>query len=103
MSGGKEFGMDYFKKDIYKYVQQQTGLSMREAKTATNAVLDSIMQCMQQGRRLRITRFGTFFVKHHKSRQSVSINGGTTTIPDRYIVRFKPGSNMKKSVSKLKL
>lgn len=91
------------KKEFVKKVSDKTGLTVRESEKAVNAVLDTIVENVCQGKRVSFVGFGTFYSMKRAS--SVGRNprtGKTIPIAERTIPKFKFGKVFKQTVLETK-
>lgn len=78
---------------------EKTGLTKAEAKKAVEAFLSTTTETLSKGEKLSFPGFGTWEVVHKKA--TTGINPSTKEkidIPARNVVKFRVGSNLKKSV-----
>ena len=91
------------KKEFVKKVSDKTGLTVRESEKVVNAVLDTIVENVCQGKRVSFVGFGTFYSMKRAS--SVGRNprtGKTIPIAERTIPKFKFGKVFKQTVLETK-
>lgn len=62
------------KATLTKKIQEQTGLSRREAQKGLNAVLHSIKSSFQKGKELRLPRIGRLVVVERKRKRLIRKN-----------------------------
>ncbi|MCW5589711.1 MAG: integration host factor subunit alpha [Legionellales bacterium] len=88
--------MTITKADIAKYLSEQMNIPQIEAKEYIEIFLDEIKSVLEQGDSVKLPGFGTFEVRHKKSRIGGNLRAGETTIVKaRSIVSFKAGKNLK--------
>ena len=63
--------------DIAAHIHQQTGLSMTEATTLLEWILEFIRTTLQNGESIMISGFGKFTVRSKRTPGTESSNGGT--------------------------
>jgi DNA-binding protein HU-beta len=87
------------KKDLIAHVADNAEITKKEAGVAVDAVLDGIKQSLSKGDKVSLVGFGTFSVKHRKSRTGVNpITKKKMTYPAKKVPHFKPGKGLKESV-----
>jgi nucleoid DNA-binding protein len=91
------------KRDLVVRVADQTGLTQQEVTDVVQRTLDIITSELSAGRGVEFRNFGVFEVKVRKPRVGRNPNEPrrTVRIPERVVVKFKPGKVMKARVSKL--
>ena len=91
------------KRDLVIRISNQTGLTQRQVMDVLQRALDTITNELAAGRGIEFRNFGVFEVKKRKPRIGRNPNAPkrTVTIPERLIVKFKPGKVMKSKVTKL--
>src|SRR5262249_19562831 len=79
-------------------IQQQT------AKKVVQRVFDGIIDALVNEGRIELRNFGIFEVKHRKPRKARNPRSGeVVTVPERAVVRFKPGLEMEERVGNVKV
>lgn len=88
--------------ELIRKVQSATGLTLKDATTAVDAVFDSISEALADGEPVLITGFGKFLVRTRKARKGVNPQKPTERIdlPEAKIPAFKAGKTLKDAVSK---
>jgi nucleoid DNA-binding protein len=91
------------KRDFVVRISEETGLIQEQVQEIVQKILDYISEAVAQGRKIELRNFGVFEVKVRKARLGRNPrNPGThVSIPQRAIVKFKPGKEMRELVSKL--
>jgi nucleoid DNA-binding protein len=86
-------------------ISEDTGLIQEEVQKIVELTLDFIAQSLAQGRKVEIRNFGVFDLKVRKARVGRNPNnpGTDVPIPQRAVVKFKPGKEMREAVIKLTL
>lgn len=81
------------KQDVVRQLNAKTSLKQQDAAEALEVVLDTITQALLAGQHVEFRGFGVFEVVTRKARVGRNPNRpeDTVTIPDRKVVRFKPG------------
>ena len=86
--------------DIAALVAAETGMSKEKAEDAVNAILEEVKQALSEGERVTIRRFGSFHVRYKSTRLGRNPKTGEEAeIPERRVVRFKPGNHFKTAVN----
>ena len=85
--------------DIAARVAAETGMSKEKAEDAVNAILDEVKQALSEGEPVTIRRFGSFQVRDKNARLGRNPKTGEEAeIPERRVVRFKPGNPLRNAV-----
>lgn len=84
------------KQDIVAKVIETAGLTKKDAKNATNAVLDAIKGFVTEGEKVQLIGFGTFDVRERSARKGRNPQTGEEiAIPASKAVGFKAGKEFK--------
>ena len=91
------------KRDLVIRISNETGLVQQQVLDVIQKTLDYISQSVAQGRKVELRNFGVFEVKVRKARVGRNPNAPETDvpIPERAVVKFKPGKEMREKVIKL--
>jgi nucleoid DNA-binding protein len=91
------------KRDLVIRISNETGLVQQEVLDVVQKALDYISEAVSQGRKVELRNFGVFEVKVRKARIGRNPNAPETDvpIPQRAVVKFKPGKEMREAVLKL--
>ncbi|MBR0458445.1 MAG: integration host factor subunit beta [Victivallales bacterium] len=91
------------KRDLVIKVAKQTNLKQNDVMDVVQLTLDTITEELAAGRSIEFRNFGVFEVMRRKERIGRNPNAPTNTvkIPERVVVKFKPGKEMKHLVLKL--
>ncbi|MFM1768651.1 MAG: hypothetical protein RJA22_1180 [Verrucomicrobiota bacterium] len=91
------------KRDLVIRISTETGLVQQEVLTVVQKTLDYISDSLAKGRKVELRNFGVFEVKVRKARVGRNPNAPETDvpIPERAVVKFKPGKDMREHVIKL--
>lgn len=90
-----------YKRDLIQAVSDRTNWCLADAERAVNAVFGAIQDELKKGRKVQVTRFGTFDSHTWKKHKINSISDGKQiTIPKRKVAVFKAGSELKSAVRK---
>ena len=84
------------KKDLVNIIYMQVGFSKQISEHLIDELFSLITQNLKQEKKLKLTKFGTFFVKSKKSR--IGRNPKTKEdkiISERNVVLFKPSKEFK--------
>ncbi len=95
--------MSLTKREIAIEVARTTGITQPEAMAAVQATLDCIAEEMANGGNVELRNFGVFEIKTTKSRVGRNPNKpqNEVIIPERTIVKFRAGKELKARVEKL--
>ena len=88
------------KKDLVNLVYMQIGYSKQISENLIDDFFQTIIENLSKEQILKISKFGTFYVRKKKSR--VGRNPKTkkeTVISERNVVLFKPSKNFKNFVN----
>ena len=91
------------KRDLVVRIARQTDLKQRDVMEVIQLALDTITNELSAGRGIEFRNFGVFEVMTRKPRVGRNPNAPTHTveIPERVVVKFKPGKVMRERVLKL--
>ena len=92
------------KRDLAVRIAEKTGLNQRDVMEVIQRTLDTIIMELAAGRGVEFRNFGVFEIKVRKPRVGRNPNAPkrTVVIPERVVVKFKPGKVMQKKVLKLR-
>ncbi len=86
------------KSDLAEQVAMRLGSTRMMGDKALNAVLDSVVEALQNGDRVVITGFGAFEWRNVKERQVRAIRGRQAgqlvTVPAHRRIGFSPGADL---------
>ena len=86
--------------DIADRVAAETGITKEKAEDAVNAILDEVKHALSAGESVVIRRFGSFQVRDKNTRLGRNPKTGEEVeIPERRVVRFKPGNYFRNAVN----
>ncbi|GAO97646.1 integration host factor subunit beta [Caedimonas varicaedens] len=71
-----------------------------QAEMIVSGMLDEIVCALEKGQRVELRNFGTFYPRHrpaHKGRNPKT--GEPVTVPDRKVMRFKAGKDLKEHLN----
>lgn len=88
------------KRDLVVRISSETGIIQEDVHTVLQKVLDYITEALVKGENVEFRDFGVFEVCTRKSRigRNPKKPENVVTIPERRVVKFKPGKEMKKMV-----
>ena len=89
------------KKDIINSIYMQLGFSKKISENILEDLLSIILDELQTNKKVKIPKFGTFILRHKKSR--IGRNPKTLEkklISERNVVLFKPSKNFKNYINK---
>ena len=83
---------------------EKSGISKKDAQRFFDAALDTIALTLQKGDKVQLSGFGVFEVKERKGRTGRNPHKPeiAVPIPDRMVVKFRAGKELKKRVLSLK-
>ena len=92
------------KRDLVVRISEDTGLKQQDVMAAFQRALEVIIEVLGKGEKVELRNFGVFEVKKRKARVGRNPNTPQVNvpIPPRYVVRFKPGKEMRELVLQLK-
>ena len=95
--------MTLTKRDLVIRISEETGLIQQQVLTVAQKTLDYISEALAKGDKVELRNFGVFEVKVRKARIGRNPNSPATDvpIPERAVVKFKPGKEMRAAVLKL--
>ena len=91
------------KRDLVIRISDETELVQQQVLDVVQKTLDYIAEAVAQGKKVELRNFGVFEVKVRKARVGRNPNKPATDvpIPQRAVVKFKPGKEMRETVLKL--
>jgi nucleoid DNA-binding protein len=89
------------KRDLVVRIAEETGLIQQDVAAVLQKSLDYIVDALEQGETIEFRNFGVFEINTRKARVGRNPNKpeDVVTIPERRVVKFKPGKTMKKRVT----
>ena len=95
--------MTLTKRDLVIRISEETGLVQQQVLDVVQRTLDYIAEALAKGDNVELRNFGVFEVKVRKARIGRNPNAPETDvpIPQRSVVKFKPGKEMRVGVRKL--
>jgi len=91
------------KRDLVIKISEETGLVQQKVMDVVQRTLDLISESLANRKTVELRNFGVFEVKIRKARVGRNPNAPSTDvpIPERTIVKFKAGKEMRAEVLKL--
>lgn len=95
--------MTLTKRDLVVRISNETGLVQQQVLDVVQKTLDYIADALAKGDKVELRNFGVFEVKVRKARVGRNPNAPETDvpIPQRAVVKFKAGKEMRADVLKL--
>jgi nucleoid DNA-binding protein len=95
--------MTLTKRDLVLRICEDTDLVQQHVFDIVQRTLDHITKALAQGEKVELRNFGIFEVRVRKSRmgRNPKAPGTPVPIPERSVVRFKAGRDMRLEVGKL--
>ena len=95
--------MTLTKRDLVVRISNETGLVQQQVLDVVQKTLDYIADALARGEKVELRNFGVFEVKVRKARIGRNPNAPETDvpIPQRAVVKFKAGKEMRADVLKL--
>ncbi len=89
------------KRDLVVRIANETGLIQQDVAVVLQKSLDYIIEALQEDQTVEFRNFGVFEVSTRKSRIGRNPNKpeDVVTIPERRVVKFKPGKIMKQRIT----
>jgi len=91
------------KSDLVIAISEETGMVQQQVLQVVQKTLDRIAEALAGGKTVELRNFGVFEVKVRRARIGRNPNRPETDvpIPQRSVVKFKPGKEMREAVLKL--
>jgi len=95
--------MTLTKRDLVIRISEETGLIQQQVLDIVQKTLDYIAEALARGDKVELRNFGVFEVKVRKARIGRNPNSPAkdVPIPQRSVVKFKPGKEMRAEVLKI--
>lgn len=95
--------MTLTKRDLVTRISNESGLVQQQVLDVVQKTLDYIAESLSKGDKVELRNFGVFEVKTRKARVGRNPNAPETDvpIPERCVVKFKPGKEMRAEVIKI--
>lgn len=89
------------KAELISKISEKSEVSKATAEKILNATLSSIQEGLEAKDNITLVGFGTFSAVQRAARTGRNPQtGASIDIPEKYIVKFKPGKNLRDSVKK---
>jgi len=97
--------MNLTKREIVLEIYGKEQFPQKEIATTVQRTLDIILRSLAEGRNVELRNFGVLEVQRRKARIGRNPNKPEVevTIPERAVVKFKPGRILKAELKKLDL
>ena len=84
-------------------ISEDTGIVQQQVLLIVQKTLDSIAQALAKGDKVELRNFGVFLIRVRKARVGRNPNqpDADVPIPERCIVKFKPGKELRDEALKL--
>jgi len=91
------------KRELINDLSNNTGLKQQDVATLVDALIELVGKRLGEGHDVTFRTFGTFEIRVAKAKVGRNPNkpGAEVRIPDRCVVRFKPGRELKNGVASL--
>lgn len=91
------------KRDLVIRISEETGLGQQQVQDILQKTLDAMSATLAKGEKVELRNFGIFEIRVRKARTGRNPNHPDTDvpIPERAVVRFKAGKEMREAVSRL--
>ena len=95
--------MTLTKRDLVLRICEDTDLVQQQVFDTVQRTFDHIIKALAQGQKVELRNFGIFEVRVRKARigRNPSAPGTKVPIPERTVVKFKAGREMRLEVAKL--
>ena len=95
--------MTLTKRDLVIRISEETTIPQQQVLEVVQRTLDYMSQALAKGDKVELRNFGVFEVKVRKARVGRNPNAPETDvpIPERTVVKFKAGKEMRAEVAKL--
>ena len=95
--------MTLTKRDLVTRISSETDVPQQQVLEVVQKTLDQISEALAHGNNVELRNFGVFEVKVRKARIGRNPNAPATDvpIPERSVVKFKPGKEMRAEVLQL--
>lgn len=87
--------------ELISIISEEYDLRKQDAETVINVIFGTITDALIEGRFVELRGFGTFFTKTYAEKIGTHpITGEKLHMPERRILRFKPGRSLRKRINK---
>jgi nucleoid DNA-binding protein len=96
--------MTLTKRDLILRISKQTGMKQVQVQKIVQKSIDEICEALAKGDKVELRNFGVFEVKVRGARvgRNPNLPGSNVPIPERTVVRFKAGKQMRLDVRRLR-
>jgi len=91
------------KRELVNDLSNETGMKQNDVSQLVDAFIELVGKKLEEGNHVTFRTFGTFELRVARSKIGRNPNkpGSKVRIPDRCVVRFKPGRELKNRVASL--
>lgn len=91
------------KRDLVVKIAKETGIIQKDVAEIVQMTLDNLSEELVDGNTIELRNFGVFEIKVRKSRKGRNPNKpeDEVVIPERCVVKFRAGKELKDQVEKL--
>lgn len=87
------------KKELIASIAQKSGLSLKDAGKALDALIESVGESLKGGDSVQLVGFGTWQVKQKAAREGINpATGKKIKIEAKKVVKFKAGTALENSI-----
>ncbi|MDR2563543.1 MAG: HU family DNA-binding protein [Prevotellaceae bacterium] len=87
--------------ELIDAIADKSGLTKTDSKKALDAFIDAVSTSLTKGDKVTLVGFGTFSVVERAARIGRNPQtGATMNVPEKKVVKFKPGSELGANVKK---
>lgn len=87
------------KKELVRSVAKSLNVDPKQAQTIVQRILDTVLATLAATGRVELRNFGVFEVKRRAARKAQNPRTGEKVdVPERHVVTFKPGREMKQRI-----
>lgn len=90
------------KKDIVRRIAEELGIPQTQTREIVQRTFDAIIETLTTDMKIELRNFGVFRIKLRKPRRAINPRTlESLRVPEKYVVRFKPGKELKKRLKAL--
>jgi nucleoid DNA-binding protein len=91
------------KRELVVDLSDQTGIKQQDVAVLVDAFIELVGKRLEEGNDVTLRTFGTFELRLAKSKLGRNPNKpeDVVQIPERYVVRFRPGRELRERVASL--
>jgi DNA-binding protein HU-beta len=83
------------KAELIDAIAGKAGLTKADARKSLDATIEAVSEALKDGDRVALVGFGSFSVAKRNARTGRNpLSGATLNIPEKKVVRFKPGADL---------